>query len=193
MQRVARMSEVTQILELISARDAQAAGRLLPLVYAELRRLASARMSQESPDQTHQPTALVHEAYLRLMKDGQELEWDSRGHFFAAAAEAMRRILIDNARRKSRLKHGGEMVRQTVSDSDLVSEPPDFDSLLALDDALNRLEEEDASLARLVQLRYFGGLTVDDAARALGVSPRTAKRNWVYARAWLRREIEGEG
>jgi len=186
------MSKVTRILSRINQGDAQAAGELLPLVYAELRQLAAMRMAKESPQQTLQPTALVHEAYLRLLKGNEELEWDNRGHFFAAAAEAMRRILIENARRKKSEKHGGKMARNPISENDASIDDRDVDGLLALDEAMTRLAVEEPTLAQLVQLRYFAGLTVEQAAEALGVSPRTAKRNWAYARAWLRREIDGQ-
>ncbi|MCR9118590.1 MAG: ECF-type sigma factor [bacterium] len=185
------MSDVTRILSRISSGDAQAASELLPLVYAELRQLATARMVRESANQTLQPTALVHEAYLRLLKGDEELEWDNRGHFFAAAAEAMRRILIENARRKKSAKHGGKMSRNPISENDAQIDERDVDGLLALDDAMTKLAQDEPSLAELVKIRYFTGLTVDEAAKALGISSRTAKRNWAYARAWLRREIEG--
>ncbi len=184
------MADVTKILSRIRQGDSQAASELLPLVYAELRQLAAVRMSRESPDQTLQPTALVHEAYLRLLKGDEEVEWDNRGHFFSAAAEAMRRILIENARRKKSEKHGGKMSRNALSPDVAEVFDRDVDGLLALDDALAKLAREDASLAQLVQLRYFAGLTVEQAASTLGISPRTAKRNWAYARAWLRREID---
>ncbi len=161
------------------------AGRLLPLVYDELRRLAAGRLAHEKPGQTLDATALVHEAYLRLAS-GQR--WDDRGHFFAAAAEAMRRILIDNARRKRSRKHGGGQVRLDLDDVRPAAAEPDLD-LLALDEALTRLAERDKVKADLVQLRYFAGLTLDEAAGVLGISPATADRYWAYARAWLHREI----
>ncbi len=186
--------DVTQILQAIDDGDPQAASRLLPLVYDELRRLAARKMSQESPGHTLQPTALVHEAFLRLIgNDVAEQaaeQWDSRGHFFAAAAEAMRRILIENARRRKSVKRGGNLAKNELQDGDALLDPDDQDTLLALDEALTRLAAVDADLARLVQLRYFTGLTIDQTAKVLNVSPRTAKRNWAYARAWLRREME---
>ena len=186
------MSEdVTQILHAIESGDPQAAGRLLPLVYDELRRLAARKLSREAAGQTLQPTALVHEAFLRLVGDEDVEQWENRGHFFMAAAEAMRRILIDNARRRKSLKHGGAFARCELQDDDVKFEVEDFDTLIALDEALTRLAGEDPDLAKLVQLRYFTGLTIEDTAKVLGVSPRTTKRNWAYARAWLRREIEG--
>lgn len=184
--------DVTRILAAIESGDRQAASQLLPLVYAELRRLASRRMAGEAPGQTLQPTALVHEAYLRLLGGEQHGGWDSRGHFFAAAAEAMRRILIENARRKRSDKHGGQRARVELRDGDAVEELAADDEFLALEDALSRLTKADAESAKLVELRYFAGLTIDQAANVLGISPRTAKRNWTYARAWLRRELDRE-
>ena len=183
--------DITQILSAIENGDPQAAGRLLPLVYQELRRLAQRKMSQEAAGQTLQPTALVHEAFLRLVGDEDIKQWDSRGHFFVAAAEAMRRILIENARRKKTLKRGGEMARCELRDDDAMLQASDSETLLALDEALTRLATVDQQLARLVELRYFTGLTIDETAKVLDVSPRTTKRNWAYARAWLRREMEG--
>lgn len=187
-----KMSDVTQILSEIEHGDPQAAGRLLPLVYAELRQLAARKMAHEAAGHTLQATALVHEAYLRLVGDADEASWDSRGHFFAAAAEAMRRILIENARRKGSLKRGGKLVRRELDDPEAASGFADAASLLDLDAALTKLAAEDPGAARLVELRYFAGLTIDEAAHVLGVSPRTAKRQWAYARAWLGREIESE-
>jgi RNA polymerase sigma factor (TIGR02999 family) len=184
-------NDVTRILNAIEQGDPNAAGELLPLVYGELRRLAARKMSRESPGQTLQPTALVHEAFLRLVGDKNSPEWDSRGHFFAAAAEAMRRILIENARRKKSSKRGGDMARCELKEHDAALDADDFDTLLALDEALTRLGFIDAQLARLVELRYFAGLTIEETAQLLNVSPRTIKRNWAYARAWLRREIDG--
>jgi RNA polymerase sigma factor (TIGR02999 family) len=184
--------DITQILNAIEQGDPHAASRLLPLVYDELRRLATRKMSQEAPGQTLQPTALVHEAFLRLVGDQKCDEWDSRGHFFSAAAEAMRRILIENARRKNALKRGGERARCELKDGDAVLDADDADTLLALDEALTRLAAVDEQLARLVELRYFTGLTIEETAKVLKVSPRTIKRNWAYGRAWLRREIDGE-
>jgi RNA polymerase sigma factor (TIGR02999 family) len=158
---------------------------LLPLIYQELRQLAAARMAAERPGQTLDATALVHEAYLRLLgPEGASHRWDSRGHFFAAAAEAMRRILVDNARRKARPKHGGDRDRMDLDQQPLAA-PERSEDLLALDEALDRLAAEDAQKAELVKLRYFAGLSVEEAALALDISPATAKRHWAYARAWL--------
>lgn len=184
-------NDITQILNAIEDGDQQAAGQLLPLVYDELRRLAAKKMSQEAVNHTLQPTALVHEAFLRLVGEEDVDQWDNRGHFFVAAAEAMRRILIDNARRRKSAKRGGEFARCELQDDDAIVDADDFESLLALDEALKRLAEVDEQLARLVELRYFTGLTVEETAKVLSTSPRTTKRNWVYARAWLRRELDG--
>jgi RNA polymerase sigma factor (TIGR02999 family) len=178
------VSEVTQLLGEIDRGDGGAAARLLPLIYGELRQLAAARMARESPGQTLDATALVHEAYLRLLGDDAEQHWDNRGHFFAAAAEAMRRILVDNARRKSRPKHGGDRERIDLEAGPLIAESRS-DDLLALDEALTNLAAEDSAKADLVKLRYFAGLTLEESALALGISPSTAKRHWAYARAWL--------
>jgi RNA polymerase sigma factor (TIGR02999 family) len=185
------MSDVTVILKSIEQGDPQAASQLLPLVYEELRRLASQRLAQEKPGQTLEPTALVHEAYLRLVgAQNGSAGWDSRGHFFAAAAEAMRRILVENVRRKRSLKRGGDRVRQDLGEElAIMSEP--HEDVLALDEALNKLALKDPRKAQLVQLRYFAGLTIEEAARALGISSTTAERYWTYARAWLQREIAG--
>ena len=181
------MSDVTRILTAIEHGDAKAADELLPLVYEELRRLAARKMSHEQPGQTLQATALVHEAYIRLV--GSEAQgWSGRTHFFAAAAEAMRRILIENARRKQRLKHGGDQQKIALDDADIAVEGPSTD-LIALDEALARLALEDRPSAELVKMRYFAGLTLDEAAAALGVSRRTADRYWAYARAWLYDQI----
>ncbi|MCM2373764.1 sigma-70 family RNA polymerase sigma factor [Aporhodopirellula aestuarii] len=185
-------SEVTQILNAIEDGDRQAASQLLPLVYDELRRLATQKMTREPAGQTIQPTALVHEAFLRLVGGEDKPNWDGRGHFFAAAAESMRRILIEAARRRKTEKRGGDRQRIDLSSDDVVAHPEDSETLLALDDALKKLDNEDPELARLVELRYFTGLTIDQTAEILGVSPRTVKRNWAYARAWLRREMEGD-
>lgn len=182
---------MTQILNQIQRGDTAAAGDLLPLVYAELRRLAGHRMGREKSGQTLQPTALVHEAYLRLVGDC-EVQWDGRSHFFAAAAEAMRRILIENSRRRLSLKQGGDLKRREVTEDDAVVDSEDVDGLLDLDAALTRLAAEEPELARMVELRYFAGLSVEETALALGVSPRTVKRNWAFARAWLGRELNGE-
>jgi RNA polymerase sigma factor (TIGR02999 family) len=190
------MSDVTRILEAIEGGDARAAGELLPAVYEELRRLAARRLAQERPGQTLQPTALVHEAYLRLVGpgDGNPAGWQGRAHFFAAAAEAMRRILIDHARRKAAERHGGQSKRVAltdVADAQLAVEPPSED-VLALDEALGKLAAEDPAKADLVKLRYFAGLTLEQAANTLGLSRATAARHWAYARAWLHQEITGE-
>jgi RNA polymerase sigma factor (TIGR02999 family) len=184
------MSEVTELLNAMDQGDPQAAAHLLPLVYDELRRLAAARLAAEPSGNTLQPTALVHEAYLRLVGSPDGDQWDHRGHFFAAAAEAMRRILIDNARRKAATRHGGAMQRQAL-DPDAASIPEPREDLLALDEALSRLEAEDPLKANLVKLRYFAGLSLAEAAAALNLSERTAGRHWAYARAWLRRAVEG--
>jgi RNA polymerase sigma factor (TIGR02999 family) len=178
------MSDVTRILAALEDGDPTAAGKLLPLVYDELRRLAAHRMAREAPGHTLQGTALVHEAYLRLVNDDQARHWDSRGHFFAAAAEAMRRILVENARRK----HGGGLQRLDLDDvADLAETPAEH--LLALDEALTRLAALEPQKAELVKLRYFAGCSIDEAADALGISRATAKRYWAYARAWLYAEI----
>ncbi len=182
------MNEVTRVLSAIEQGDAHAAGRLLPLVYDELRRLAAQRLSCERPGQTLEATGLVHEAYLRLVGAEEEKRWDNRGHFFAAAAEAMRRILVEDARRKRSGKHGGGMIRQDLDGIQLAA-PEVGEDLLALDEALSRLAEKDPIKAELVKLRHFAGLTVDQAAHALGISPATADRYWAYARAWLHAEI----
>lgn len=184
------MNDVTRILSAIEQGDPRAAEQLLPLVYDELRRLAAQRLSQEKPGQTLEATGLVHEAYLRLVGADKEQRWDNRGHFFAAAAEAMRRILVENARRKRTAKHGGGMVRQDFGELQLAT-PELCEDLLAMDEALNRLAEKDPIKAELVKLRHFAGLTVDQAAQALGISPATADRYWAYARAWLHAEISG--
>jgi RNA polymerase sigma factor (TIGR02999 family) len=186
------MSEVTQILSAIEQGDPHAAEQLLPLVYDELRRLAAEKMAQEKPGQTLQATALVHEAYLRLVDVDKPQHWNNRFHFFAAAAEAMRRILVENVRRKKRLKRGGGRQHCDLRDDDWVAPPPD-DRLLALDEALGQLATAHPELAELVKLRYFAQMTVEQTAELLGLSPRTIKRNWVYARAWLRRAMLGEG
>jgi RNA polymerase sigma factor (TIGR02999 family) len=186
------MNDVTQILHAIANGDPSAASQLLPPVYDELRTLAALRLAHQTPGQTLQPTALVHEAYLRLVGDPAGGDWDSRGHFFAAAAEAMRRILVENARRKGRRKHGGGLTRHDLDDAAQVGVPETREDLLALDEALTRLASTDTQAARLVELRYFAGLSIPEAASALGVSPRTADRLWAFARAWLLREIAGE-
>lgn len=182
------MSELTVILERVDQGDPQAANELLPLVYEELRQLAAQKMARESPGQTLQATALVHEAWLRLGGDDQP-EWKNRAHFFAAAAEAMRRILIDNARRKKALRHGGEIERVNLDSLELAASMDD-EQLLALHEALDRLAAHDAVKAELVKLRFFAGLTMEQAAQTLGFSTPTAKRHWAYARAWLYREMQ---
>jgi RNA polymerase sigma factor (TIGR02999 family) len=184
------MSEVTRILSAIEDGDAHAAEQLLPLVYEELRKLAAQKLAQERPGQTLQATALVHEAYLRLVGAENARPWSGRGHFFAACAEAMRRILVESARRKRSLKRGGGRPRQDLDDVPLAG-PPVREDLLALDEALTKLAATDRPAADLVRLRYFAGLTLPQAAEALGMSPRTAGRLWAFARAWLRREVEG--
>jgi RNA polymerase sigma factor (TIGR02999 family) len=182
------MSTVTQILSAIAEGDPQAASQLLPLVYDELRKLAADRLAHETPGQTLQPTALVHEAYLRLVGDPAGVNWDSRGHFFAAAAEAMRRILVENARRKQAVKHGGGKRRVPLEEFHRVTESPA--DLLDLDDALSRFAAEEPDKARLVHLRFFAGLSTPDAAAALGISVATAERWWTFARAWLYSELQ---
>ncbi len=185
------MSEVTQILGAIDRGDPQAAEHLLPLVYDELRKLAAARLAQERPGQTLEATALVHEAYLRLVDVEQAQRFNSRGHFFAAAAEAMRRILVEQARRKKSLKHGGACQRLDLEDVATCAGGPAED-LLALSEALDRLAEEGPQKAELVKLRYFAGLSVQEAADALGISRATADRYWAYAKAWLYCALSGE-
>jgi RNA polymerase sigma factor (TIGR02999 family) len=181
------MSDVTQILDRVQQGDDRAAGELLPLVYGELRKLAAVRMAQEQANQTLQPTALVHEAWLRLT-GGEQLSFDGRGHFFAAAAEAMRRILIEKARSKGRLKRGGEWQRVDLENLD-VAFAADDDTLLAVHEALDKLAAIDPTGAKLIELRFFAGLSNVDAAKVLGLAERTAKRTWSYARAWLHEEL----
>jgi RNA polymerase sigma factor (TIGR02999 family) len=183
------MNDVTRILAAVEAGDSQAAAELLPVVYAELRRLAAQRMNHEPSGQTLEATALVHEAYLRLVDTNTEQQWNSRGHFFAAAAEAMRRILIERARQKKSLKGGGEYVRQDLSDVQPAIGGPDLD-VLALNEALEKLALEDPRQAELVKLRFFVGLTVEEAANVLGVSTTTAENDWAHARCWLRLELD---
>jgi RNA polymerase sigma factor (TIGR02999 family) len=185
------MTDVTQILSEIERGDPAAAERLLPLVYDELRRVAAAKLAHERPGQTLGATALVHEAYLRLIGAAEPQRWDCRGHFFAAAAEAMRRILVDNARRKARVRHGGQMNRVELDDFPLAVQAPDED-LLAVHDALDGLARTDAQAADLVKLHYFLGLSMDKAAELLGISPRTAYRTWSFARAWLYQQLDRE-
>ncbi len=186
------MNEVTRILSAIEQGDPNAAGQLLPLVYEELRTLAAARLAQERPGQTLQATALVHEAYLRLVDNDDARLWNSRGHFFAAAAEAMRRILVENARRKRRVKHGGERRRVDLNEAVLSAAGPD-EEVLAVDEALERLAAADEQAAELVKLHYFAGLTIEQAAESLGVSARKGYRIWSFARAWLFRCLGGDG
>jgi RNA polymerase sigma factor (TIGR02999 family) len=182
------MREVTHILAAVERGDPHAAGQLLPLVYDELRKLAAARLAAEAADHTLQPTALVHEAYLRLVGGEQPQGWNGRAHFFGAAAEAMRRLLVDHARRKHGRRRGGSRGRRQLSDEDLVAIPL-TDELVDLDDALSKLRAADPAAADLVTMRVFGGMTVEEIAAAQGTSPRTVKRDWAYARAWLGREL----
>ena len=184
------MSEVTRILSAIEDGDPQAAEQLLPLVYDELRKLAQQKLAQEKPGQTLQATALVHEAYVRLVGGEPDAHWNGRGHFFAAAAEAMRRILIDRARHKQTRKAGGGRRRLDLDDLEPARDEGDGDRLLALDEALRQLEGEDPRKAELVKLRFFAGLTAEQAAAALGVSTSTAEKDWAYARSWLRVAID---
>jgi RNA polymerase sigma factor (TIGR02999 family) len=184
------MSDVTRILSAIEQGDPLASEQLLPLVYDELRKLAAAKLAREKPGQTLQATALVHEAYVRLVDVDKAQQWDSRGHFFAAAAEAMRRILVDHAREKGSAKRGGTLKRVDIDAVDVATKATP-DQLLAIDDALAKLAREDPSAAKLVELRYFAGLTVDEAGKALGMSTATAYRHWNYARAWLHGELLG--
>jgi RNA polymerase sigma factor (TIGR02999 family) len=186
---LATMADVTQILNAIEDGDPRAAAELLPLVYDELRKLAAARMADETPDHTLQPTALVHEAYLRLVGSEPQKSWTGRGHFFAAAAEAMRRILVEAARRKKRVRHGGNRKRLGLIDLDPSVESP-VDALLDLCDALHLLAVANPRAAELVKLRYFGGLTGHEAAEVLGISPRKADQVWAYARSWLLDRLE---
>lgn len=183
------MSELTQLLNAMDAGDPKAAEDLMPLVYQELRQLANARMAQEPSGQTLQSTALVHEAWIRLL--GESHDWQNRRHFFSAAAEAMRRILIDRARHKKRVRHGGGLVRVDLDDIDLAAESQS-ETVLFVHEALDRLAEKDPEVAELVKLRYFAGIPNQQAAEMLGMSERTARRAWAYARAWLTREIDGK-
>jgi RNA polymerase sigma factor (TIGR02999 family) len=185
------MNDVTRILSAIEQGDAQASEQLLPLVYDELRKLAAQRLAQEKPGQTLQATALVHEAYLRLVDFDTIHRWDSRGHFFAAAAEAMRRILVEKARRKQRLRHGGATQQHPLQENEpAIAAPVDAIDLLALNEALDRLEAASPRRAQLVKLRYFASLTLPEVAAMLGVSQSTAEADWTYAKAWLKREID---
>jgi RNA polymerase sigma factor (TIGR02999 family) len=182
------MSDVTQILSQIESGDPSAADQLLPLVYDELRKLATVKLAQEKPGQTLQATALVHEAYVRLVDVAQTQRWDSRGHFFSAAAEAMRRILVEQCRRKNRIKHGGEVQRREMPE--IAAEQPEED-LLALDEALTALAAEDSQAAKVVELRYFAGMGHEQVAETLGISVYQARQKWTYARAWLRDVLAG--
>ena len=184
------MNEVTRILSAIEHGDSKASEELLPLVYRELRQIARQRLAREKPGQTLQVTALVHEAYLRLVGGDEAQRWNSRGHFFAAAAEAMRRILVENARRKRTEKHGGRLERQDLDDVDIAAPAPSED-LLAIDEALAKLEAEDPVKAQLVKLRYFVGLSEEDAASALGLSRTSVQRYWRYTKAWFLIELQG--
>ncbi len=185
------MCDVTRILGKIESGDPQAAEQLLPLVYEELRKLAAGKMAQEKPDQTLQATALVHEAYIRLVDVEKAQHWNSRGHFFGAAAEAMRRILVDNALRRKRPKHGGGRLRADLDAGLTLNASPD-EEILTLNDALTKLSEVDDVAAKVVDLKYFAGLTIPQTAELLGISTRTADRRWAYARAWLHQELCGE-
>jgi RNA polymerase sigma factor (TIGR02999 family) len=188
----ALMSQVTELLHAIAAGKPQAADQLIPLVYGELRRLAASRLAREGPSHTLNATALVNEAYLRLLGPDQKLDFDNRGHFFGAAAEAMRRILVESARRKHAQKRGGRLKRQTLEPGQvLVNDDNSSDELLALDEALVKLASEDAGKAELVKLRYFAGLTLSEAAQVLGISRTTADRWWAYAKAYLLHELTG--
>ena len=182
------METISRVLDAARSGDPAAAAELLPLVYDELRRLAAAKLSHENPGQTLDATALVHEAYLRLVDATPQAAWDHRGHFFAAAAEAMRRILVENARRKKAEKHGGGLHRHDAAELPIAAPEPAED-LVALDEALDRFAARDPAKAELVKLRYFAGLTIEQAAEALGISPATAKRHWAYSRAWLFQQV----
>ena len=184
------MSDVTRILSAIEAGDPTAASELLPLVYDELRKLAAARMAEEDPGQTLQPTALVHEAYLRLVGGDERHEWNGRGHFFGAAAEAMRRILVEAARRKGRAKRGGDLQRVDL-DAAPPAAGPEHDEVILIDEAIAQLAAHDPVAARLVSLRYFAGLTVEEAATAAGIPRSTAYEHWAYAKAWVHRAVRG--
>jgi len=182
------MSDITLMLQAVARGERQASSDLLPLVYEELRQLAGARMAREASGQTLQPTALVHEAWLRLVGEGNR-SWENRAHFFGAAAEAMRRILIENARRKSRLKRGGGQVRLNIDDVELADTTPD-DKILLIDEALERLKSEDPDKAKIVMLKFFGGLTNQEIAQSLNVTERTVERQWAFAKAWMFRCIQ---
>lgn len=187
------MQEITQILKAIDAGDAQAASQLLPVVYDELRRLAAQKLAHEKPGQTFDATALVHEAYLRLIGEDGQSSWNSRGHFFTAAAEAMRRILVEKARRKKRDKHGGGRQRVQLDSIDPPDSSDEDDRILAVDEALERLAKEEPQVADVVRLRWFAGLSVEETSAALGISVRTANRHWAYARAWLFQQLKSNG
>ena len=182
------MNDVTQILSLIEQGDPSAAEQLLPLVYDELRKLAATKMANEASEHTLQATALVHEAYLRLVENGHNLQWNSRGHFFSAASEAMRRILVEAARRKSGPRRGGGLRRQDA-ELDQLGKPDASGMVLAVDEALERFGREEPNIAKLVELKYFAGLTLDEAGAAIGVSSRTSRRYWAYAKAWFHHEL----
>jgi RNA polymerase sigma factor (TIGR02999 family) len=186
------MNDITQVLTRIESGDSLAAEQLLPLVYNELRKLAAARLVHEKPGQTLQATALVHEAYIRLVDGETDQHWDSRGHFFAAAAESMRRILVEQARRKARAKHGGGLHRVELGDADFAIKS-NAERLLAIDESLNNLANEDPQAAELIKLRYFAGFSISQAANLMGVSRTRAYEQWAYARAWLRCEVEDRG
>jgi RNA polymerase sigma factor (TIGR02999 family) len=186
------MSEVTRLLSAIEQGDPQAAEQLLPLVYDELRQLAAAKLAQEKPGQTLEATALVHEAYVRLVDVDKAQHWNSRGHFFAAAAEAVRRILVENARRKHRIRHGGGRKRLDLDRLELADEGPG-EGILALDEALERLAAEECTVAEVVKLRYFSRFTIEQTAAALGIAVRTANRHWAYAKAWLYQQLSQQG
>jgi RNA polymerase sigma factor (TIGR02999 family) len=185
------MGDVTRILSAIESGNPQAASDLLPLVYDELRRLAAQALARERPGQTLQATALVHEVYLRLVGEADAQRWRSRGHFFAAAAEAMRRILVENARRKKRVRHGGEFRRVELDDAEMPASISD-DDLLAIDESLDRLAAEEPAAAELIKLRFFAGFSLSEAAEMMGISRTTAYEQWAYARAWLRCDVEGQ-
>lgn len=181
------MNEITLMLDAMSAGDKRASDQLLPLVYQELRKLATARMAQEAPGQTLQPTALVHEAWLRLT-GGDSQRWENRAHFFGAAAEAMRRVLIENARKKARVKHGGNLVRTEIDNLELAASSPD-EVVLLVDEALEHFQREDPEKGKIVVMKFFGGLTNQEVAENLGMTERTVERQWAYAKAWLFQEI----
>ena len=185
------MSDVTRILSAIEQGDPQASEQLLPLVYEELRRLAAQRMAQENPGQTLQATALVHEAYLRLVDKQSPQQWDGRGHFFAAAAEAMRRILVENARRKRRIKHGGDLRRISADELNFIAEES-TEELLSIDEVFEEFAAIDAQASQVVKLHFFAGLTLDEAASVLRISVRTAYRDWAFARAWIARRLKNQ-